>query len=194
MTRLFHKNLNKHSDTELMLLLRNGSKEAFSVLYERYAGKLVKFFYRMFNKDLGKAEDFMHDLFVKIIEQPEAFDPGKRFDTWVFHSAYNMCKNEYKKMNVREAHQAHVLSTSSPFTEERVVRLDGKRFTEELNHRLDALDEKHRTTFLLRYQQELSHAEIARIMDCPEGTVKSRTFYALKFLSEQLKVFDPKEN
>ncbi len=190
----WHKNLRNKPDVELMLLLRKGRKEAFSILYERYADKLVSFFYRMLNKDNEKAQDFMHDLFVKIIENPASFDTGKRFDTWIFHIAYNMCKNEYRKMTVRDEYRDRQIY-KLPYSEESVKnKIDQQKFSEELNESLGSLDEKHRTVFILRYQQDLSLKEIAGILDCPEGTVKSRLFKAIKVLSEKLIVFDPKVN
>lgn len=192
--RLLHKNLRNKNDVELVLLLRNGNKEAFSILYERYSDKLVRFFHRMLNKDLEKAQDFMHDLFLRIVENPGSFDTKKRFDTWVFHIAYNMCKNEYRKITVRnEYRESHIWSDIFA-DESHMNRIDHQKFNEELNVKLNSMEEIHRTVFLLRYQQELSLKEIAEIMDCPEGTVKSRLFYTIKLLSEKLYVFDPKVN
>jgi RNA polymerase sigma-70 factor, ECF subfamily len=192
--KLWHKNPGNKTDAELMFLLRQGRKEAFSALYDRYADKLVGFFFRMFNKDQEKAQDFMHDLFVKIIENPASFDTTKKFDTWIFHIAYNMCKNEYRKMSVREEYRESQVYRELTIEEPGQHRIDRMKFTEELNEKLGLLDEKQRSVFLLRYQQELSLREIAGILDCPEGTIKSRLFYAIKFLSEKLTVFDPKVN
>ena len=192
--KLLHKTLRKNSDVELMLLIRKGNKEAFSALYDRYSDKLVRFFYRMLKKDLEKAQDFMHDIFVRIIENPALFDTSKRFDTWIFHIAYNMCKNEYRKMTVRDEYHESQIYRELYIDENGRNKIDHQKFSEELNENLDLLDEKQRTVFLLRYQQDLSLREIAGIMDCPEGTVKSRLFYATKVLSEKLKVFDPKVN
>jgi RNA polymerase sigma-70 factor (ECF subfamily) len=56
------------------------------------------------------------------------------------------------------------------------------------------MDEKHKMVFLLRYQQDIPIREIAEILGCPEGTVKSRLFNAIKILSKKLTVFDSKLN
>lgn len=191
---IWNKNLKNKTDAELMLLLRKGDKEAFSALYDRYADKLVSFFYRMLNKDSEKSQDFMHDLFVKIIENPASFDTNQRFDTWVFHVAFNMCKNEYRKMAVRDEFRGNYMYADHAIDEPSLHRIDHLKFTEELNENLGMLDERQRSAFILKYQQELSLKDIAEIMDCPEGTIKSRLFYAIKFLSEKLTVFDPKVN
>ena len=190
----FLQNLKKKTDEELMLLIRNGNKEAFSMLYSRYSARLFNFFHRMLDNDHGKAEDFTHDLFLKIIENPLLFDLQRRFDTWLFHIAYNMCKNEYGKMAVRKEYQQNISHDEPVTTEAGNHRQDILKFSEALDHRLKMLDEKHRMVFLLRYQQEIPLKEIAAILDCPEGTVKSRLFNAIKKLSEKLTVFDPKIN
>jgi|APCry1669189204_1035204.scaffolds.fasta_scaffold04094_2 RNA polymerase sigma-70 factor, ECF subfamily len=190
----FLQNLGKKTDEELLQLIRDGNKEAFSVLYSRYSIKLYNFFLRMLDKDHGKAEDFTHDLFLKIIENPFLFDMNRRFDTWVFHIAYNICKNEYRKMAVRNEYQQGPGKDLPVITEAGNDRSDVLKFSEALDHHLQLLDERHKMVFLLRYQQEISIREIAEILDCPEGTVKSRLFTAIKRLSKKLSVFDPKIN
>jgi len=187
-------NLKKKSDAELMSMIRNGNKEAFSELYSRYSTRLFNFFFRMLDKDQGKAEDFTHDLFLKIIENPGRFHLQRRFDTWVFHIAYNMCKNEYRKTAVRNEYRQSLGSAETVSEQAGGSRHDILRFSEALDHHLKMLDEKHRLVFLLRYQQDIPLREIAEILECPEGTVKSRLFGALKKLSEKLTVFDPKIN
>ncbi|HNY03149.1 MAG TPA: sigma-70 family RNA polymerase sigma factor [Bacteroidales bacterium] len=190
----FFRNLKKSADAELMLRIGKGDQEAFSELYARYSGRLLNFFFRMLDKDLAKAEDFMHDLFLKIIENPGRYDPRRCFDTWVFHIAYNMCKNEYNRMAVRNEYTSS-LSKEEPETGERAGdRHDFHRFSEALDVHLNRLDERHRMVFLLRYQQEMPIRGIAEILGCPEGTVKSRLFVAIKTLSGKLNVFDPKIN
>ena len=90
------------SDEDLMIAISKGDKRAFDEIYERYSGPLMGYFMRMLWRDREKAEDFVHDLFAKIIRKPELFDPSRKFKTWVFSVANNMCKNEYKKQEVRK--------------------------------------------------------------------------------------------
>ena len=52
-------------------------------------------------KDREKAEDFVHDLFTKLIKNPDSFDTSRSFKTWIFSVANNMTINEYKKQAVR---------------------------------------------------------------------------------------------
>jgi RNA polymerase sigma-70 factor, ECF subfamily len=180
----------QQSDEELMLRLREKEREAFSVLYDRYAGEMVNFFYRRLGRDEAKAQDFLHDLFLKLLGNPEKYVPGKAFRPWLYSIAINMCRNEYRSTKVRNDYRLSVFpAASASFAGSE--KIDMKLFEKELTAKLILLDEPHREVFLLRFEQELSISEIAEVMDCPEGTVKSRLFYTLKALSVQLKVFNP---
>ena len=89
----FKPSYKKSSDEELMLSISKGEKKAFDELYARYADALLRYFTRLLWKDREKAEDFVHDLFAKIIQKPELFDASRTFKTWVYSVANNMCKN-----------------------------------------------------------------------------------------------------
>ena len=69
-------------------------------------------------------------------------------------------------------------------------KMDREAFNIKLEEALAELDEVKRTTFELRFRQEMSIQEISDVMKCSEGTVKSRLFYTLKQLNEKLKVFE----
>lgn len=179
------------SDEDLMGLLRKKDQRAFEVLYDRYSERMLNYFYKMLWQDKEKAQDFMHDLFAKIIEKPESFDVKRNFKTWFFSIANNMCKNEYRKQGIRsEVHGTveHDIKGESGDAAPRQV--DHNNFNQALSAALDDLDEVKKNTFILRYQDEMSIKEISEVMECSEGTVKSRLFYTLKFLNEKLKVFE----
>lgn len=176
-----------------MQQLMQGNSQSFALLYDRYAEKLIRYFYRMLGQDRDKAEDFTQDLFTKIIEKPQLFDTTKKFSTWVFSVACNMCKNEYRRLAVRSGtvnDEAKAVRAKDEDSENVVDYMDKKNFDHLLQVELGLLDEKHRSVFILRFQEEMSIKEISEALGINEGTVKSRLFYTLKKLSEKLKVFD----
>jgi len=180
------------SDSELIELIIECHKPAFDELYIRYSRKLVNFLYRMLNKDYEKAQDFLHDVFLKIIENPKSYKPEKSsFSTWIYTIAYNKCKNEYKKESIRRNYNENELMNSKNSFTEIKGNIDNHLFGECLEKELRQLDEKHRAIFVLRYNDELPIKEIAEIMDIPEGTVKSRLFYVTQKLASRLKEFNP---
>lgn len=191
MNKTIHSKYAQHTDEALMLLVRERNGQAFEVVYDRYAKRIYNYFLRMLWKDREKARDFTQDLFAKIADRPEMFDPSRTFTTWIYSIAHNMCKNEYAKHEVRSRVHKDIEKGHS-FTELPIggKGVDQSDFMRQLNKALDEMDEVKRTTFMLRFDQELTIPEIAEVMQCNEGTVKSRIFYILKDLSVKLKAFE----
>ena len=184
----------KSSDEELMLFIVKGKEKAFQELYKRYAKKMLYFFYQKLSKDEEKAQDFLQDLFLKIIEKPQLFNPSQKFSVWIYTAAGNMCKNDYRKTAIRG-----IKTEDYNFNETVDVlpvlnlpdQFDQQLFTKHLNLELDLLEESHRMVFILRYQEDFSIKEISQIIGCPEGTVKSRLFYTVQKLACKLDIFNP---
>jgi len=175
------------------VLLSRDRDRAYAELYHRYSGKLKFYFLQMLNGDEDKALDFLHDLFVKIIEKPERFDPKRRFSTWIYTVASNMCKNEYRNSAVRKVvGNGFDMGRFEGQQASSDELLDRKLFRESLAAKLEQLSADHKTVFLLRFHEGLPLKEIAEVMECSEGTVKSRLFYTLKKLGKQLEVYHPK--
>ena len=194
--RLIRPQYKTLSDEDLMIAIGKGDQRAFDEIYNRYSGPLLGYFIRMLWKDREKAEDFVHDIFAKIVRKPELFDPTRKFKTWVYSVANNMCKNEYKKQEVRkntsnglDEHYAVGDANTDVFAE-----VQDKFFREEFDQSLEALDQKHSEAFKLRHIEGLSIKEIAEVLEISDGTVKSRLFYATKYLAESLKDFNPVMN
>lgn len=163
------------------------NERAFAVLYDRYGGRMYRYFYRMLWRDGHKARDFTQELFTKIIEKPDRFDPRRNFRTWLYALAANLCKNEYRRKSPADL----LLPTPDDDWQDAYLpdRLDRQYFEDSLRQAIEQLGEAHKQCFVLRYQEELSVAEIAVIVDCPEGTVKSRLHYALQKIAGQLEIF-----
>lgn len=189
-------NIPGHSDETLMELVKKGNEHAFDELYKRYSKKALAFFYRMYNNDEEKAQDALQDIFMKIVEKPGLFDTSRKFSSWFFSVAWNMCKNDLKHDTIRNNAHARIRSTGSRYDDSFFPKISGKidstLFRETLSVTLEALPPDKRSAFLLKYQEDRSIREIAEIQSCSEGTVKSRLFYTLKYLAAQLAVFDPK--
>lgn len=178
-----------------MTRVARSDNRAFSTLYDRHSPALLRYFHRMLWKDMEKAEDFVQDFFMKIIRYPESFDPKRKFSTWMYSVAHNMCKNEYRRMEIRKPadFEKAAYAAEGDHGDHFGKRIDRKAFMKRLSGELEHLDENHRTTFLLRYEENFSIREISEVLDCSEGTVKSRLFYTLRRLSSKLQEFAPAE-
>lgn len=193
---LFRKSYQSASDESIMDALLKGEKGAFDELYNRYAITLKRFFFRMLWQDDGKAEDFVHDLFVKIISKPESFDRNRSFKIWVYTVAGNMCKNEYKKQSIRKVVR-NGIDTYYSISDQCVSVSDEVHdsfFKHSFDEQLEQLELKHRHVFTLRHLEGLSIKEIAEVVQANEGTVKSRLFYATKYLASALDAYNPITN
>lgn len=191
-------NLQDETDEKLMerLALRD-NEQAFEELYLRYASRFKGFFIRMLSSDATLADDFLQELFLRIYEARNSYRQGKQFSTWAFSMAYNLCKNEYRHREVVEGY----LLQQPPIEEKDCCVLpefesahDRSIFNKQLRKALSLLTEEQRAAYTLRYEEELSVQEIAEILHCPKGTVKSRLFYALKLLQRSLSNYNPQNN
>ena len=189
--RLFYKiNYKQLSDEALMLHIKKCNNKAFDELYNRYSKILLNFFYKKLYGDQEKANDLLQDLFLKIIEKPELFDTNKKFSTWIYTVAYNMCKNVYRSNIIKEKNYDINLLKELPTFDKLNNKYDVDFFIDSLNTELNNLSKKHKQTFNLRHKDMLSIKEISIVMNCSEGTVKSRLFYATKELSKKLQIFN----
>lgn len=189
--RLFKKDYAKYGDEDLMRFFIKGDQKAFEQIYDRYEGFMVNFFYKKLWSDREKAEDFTHDIFAKIIDKPTAYDPERSFKTWLFSVANNMCKNEYKKQEVRKPTGYDLPEGANVQDHEQLPdrEVDKNNFKNELEVELAKLNEIHREVFLLRHHEGLSLIEIAETLGINEGTVKSRLHLATKTLASKLEVY-----
>lgn len=185
-----NKDFSDYSDEKLMLYVVNDHSEAFTEIYNRYSNKLFRYFYRLLNNNQSKAEDFTQDLFIKLMQSAQSFNADKKFSAWLYTMANNMCRNEWRNQSNRNV----ILSKMEFETTEHHNfnhKIDQKLMLQKLETEIQQFPELDQTLIAMRYQQELSIAEIATIIDIPEGTVKSKLFYLMKKLSLKLKVYSP---
>lgn len=182
---IFFRKNKTFTDADLMLRIVSGDQAAFSELYRRYKDRMYYYFYRMLGNSSDQANDFLQELFMKLIEKPESYNPSYNFSTWLYSIANNMCKNEYRRRGIRQEYQnAEALNPGMDYISE--TSADPEQVIEKIFQTLDLLGEEHRSAFLLRYREGFSVKEVAEILDLAEGTVKSRLFYARKMLAEKL--------
>jgi RNA polymerase sigma-70 factor (ECF subfamily) len=147
----------------------------------------------MLGGDEEKAQDFLQDVFLKIIDKPEKFNQSMKFSTWIFTIASNLCKNEYRRMKVREITKNDFnLDNHEPGEITDVLKkIDQDGLEQAIQAELKNMDPIKSITFLLRFQESLSIKEISEILNCAPGTVKSRIFYTTKKISKRLKDYNP---
>jgi RNA polymerase sigma-70 factor (ECF subfamily) len=180
------KDISLYTDEQLLQEVGRGHAAAFDLLYERYAALFYRYMFRLLGNDKAKAEDFLQDVFVKILKAASTFDPSKSASTWMYTIATNMCRNEWRNTGNRQ----RLMSTFEPWEHHPDGNIHDKMDHAYRNKALakviEGLEHEDQEILQLRFQQELSIREIAAITGLPEGTVKSRLFYLLKKMAKQL--------
>jgi RNA polymerase sigma-70 factor (ECF subfamily) len=189
----WYKDYKKLSDEELMSQISIGDNRCIKELYDRYSKKLLHYFYRMLGGDEEKAQDFLQDVFLKIIDKPEKFNQNMKFSTWIFTIATNLCKNEYRRLKVREiiTNDCNLDHHEQFEITDVLKKIDQDGLERVIQAELKKMDPQKSTTFLLRFQENLSIKEIGQVLNCAPGTVKSRIFYITKKLNKRLREFNP---
>ncbi len=187
---MFKKRYHKLSDEELMVqVMDHHSHPAIVELHSRYSQKLLGYFMKMLNKDLDLSQDFVQEIFLKILEKKHLYDPSKKFYTWLFTIASNMCKTSYRRVPFsRISDDGYELNQSIHLNENLA---DKENFKQLLHESIETLEFGQKTVFVLRYMEQFSLNEIAEIMEISTGTVKSRLFYATQKIAKQLSIYDP---
>jgi RNA polymerase sigma-70 factor (ECF subfamily) len=197
--KVFKPSLSSSSDEELMRLVKQKNTAAFeeiykrySKIYKRYSKTVLRYLSKMLGGSVEQAQDFLHDIFLKIIEKPYLFDQTKKFKTWIFQIAHNKCKNEYRRRDIRNKAKTKI-ELNEVYSQNVINQdtyIDFKQMSEIINYELSKYKEEHFSTFLMRHQFEMSIKEIAQVFDCPEGTVKSRLFYITHKLVKKMKEYN----
>jgi RNA polymerase sigma-70 factor (ECF subfamily) len=187
------------ADKELVEQARRGKLEAYDELVRRYQGKIYGLIYNM-TGNREDAEDVVQEVFLKAHASLNRFRGTSSFYTWVYRIAVNRTINFLKRRkrklalsldNVdlgieRDPAYVELSSRESPVRDVAIGELQ-----EKLNRALQTLSEKHRTVVVLHDIQGLPHEEIAKMLGCSSGTVRSRLFYARQQLQSELAEFLP---
>ena len=183
-------------DQQLVERVQHGDKHAFDLLVIKYQRKLARLL-SQFIRDAAEVEDIAQETFIKAYRALPSFRGDSAFYTWLYRIGINTAKNflvsqgrkvpttvsEFDNEDAENFEEAGKLrEVSTPESE-----LMSKQIAQTVNQSLDALPEELRTAIVLREIEGLSYEEIASIMNCPIGTVRSRIFRAREAIAEKLR-------
>ena len=176
------------TDEDLMAQVHAGDMRKLAILFERYHRALYRFFRRM-NADPYLSEDLVQEVFFRILRYRRTFEKTRQFLPWMYQIARNTRADyahrprELRLVTEHAEDEQAVFEPASPSPDAEEV-LERKQELRFLQEALDRLPLEKRELLILSRFQNLSHQEIARILDCEAGTVKVRIFRALKALGE----------
>ncbi len=166
----------------LLAAIAHGDERAFAELYQRYGPFLFNYLLRLIH-DQNLAEDLLQDTFVAAWRGASAFRRQSLVKTWLLSIAHNKAVSWLRGHRTQSLQEDPVLVDDSPGPESLSV-INWRN--EKLLWALDELSPNHRAVVELAFVHELPYSEIAAIMECPVGTVKSRMSYALRRLQHLL--------
>jgi RNA polymerase sigma-70 factor (ECF subfamily) len=182
-------------DQQLVERAQRGDKRAFELLVEKYQRKLARLLSRLI-RDPGEVEDVTQEAFIKAYRALPSFRGDSAFYTWLYRIGINTAKNYLVAMGRRaptstemeaeeaEGHESGELLRDINTPESLLL---SKEIGNTVNSAIEALPEELRSAIQLRELEGMSYEEIAKLMDCPIGTVRSRIFRAREAIAERLK-------
>ena len=184
-----------HLDRDLVLRVQQGDKSAFDLLVRKYQYKIIKLISRYVH-DPSEALDVSQEAFLKAYRALPGFRGDSAFYTWLYRIGINTAKNYLASMGRRaptttnyDAEEAEGFDDSDQLRDVNTPEnlLMSKQIAQTVNQSMDKLPEELREAIMLRELEGMSYEDIARIMDCPIGTVRSRIFRAREAIAEELR-------
>jgi RNA polymerase sigma-70 factor (ECF subfamily) len=182
-------------DQQLVTRAQSGDKLAFGLLVEKYQRKLARLLSR-FIRDPAEVEDVTQEAFIKAYRALPAFRGDSAFYTWLYRIGINTAKNYLMAMGRRAPTSTEVEAEEAEgFDEGEQLRdintpesvLLSNEIAATVNSTIERLPEELRTAIQMREIEGMSYEDIAKAMDCPIGTVRSRIFRAREAIAEQLR-------
>src|SRR5579863_901908 len=180
------------SDLELMLRVRSGDADSFGLLLNRYRRPLIRYFCRMV-RDQALAEDLAQEVFLRVYQARERYQPEARFTTWLYRIATNLALNALRDRRDAEMPaepesgegdppEARIVD-ARPTIEQHLILSERER---AIRQAVESLPDNQRAAVILHKYQEVDYRQIATILEVSESAVKSLLFRAYETLRARL--------
>ena len=200
------KQTNKEADLALVRRAKKGDYRAFDLLVLKYQSRIVSIAFK-FVKEIQLAEDISQESFIKAYRSIDSFREESAFYTWLYRITANTAKNYLVSKGRRKESSISELSISEnedffelPTNDSPEQILMAQSLKDTIYDALSGLPEDTRTALSLREFEGLNYEEIAEIMNCPVGTVRSRIFRGrealenlISSITDKFKVMNNKE-
>ena len=184
----------QQNDEQLIARVKKGDRHAFDLLVIKYQHRVLALVSR-FIPDFAEAQDVTQEAFIKAYRALPNFRGESQFYTWVYRIAVNTAKNHLVSRNRRapvrdiDIEEAEVFINDAGLkdinTPDRLLARD--QLEKVVFDAIDALPEELRMAITLRELDGLSYEDIAQVMNCPIGTVRSRIFRAREAIEQKMK-------
>ncbi|MEO6876480.1 MAG: sigma-70 family RNA polymerase sigma factor [Opitutaceae bacterium] len=192
------RQLEADSDVEVVKRVQNGDVAAFDQLVTKYRGRVYGVIYNL-TSNREDAADLTQDAFIKSFQSINRFQGQSSFFTWLYRIAVNSTLTHLRKNRLRTFFSFEKINEDDKLSSEVIAALTvdtaadhetfARELQEKLNEAMQKLSIRHRTVITLFEIDGLGHQEIAEIMNCSVGTVRSRLHYAKQLLQSELQPY-----
>lgn len=173
------------ADRALIRRVAQGDRDAFADLYRAYEGRLFAFIRKKLN-DPFEAADILHIVFMEVWRSAGRYEERSKVSTWLFGIAFHRAIDRLRQ---KVPDPVEIEEDSAIFASADPSAFDLLNANEEAGHVhacIESLKPLHRSVVELAFFEDLPYGEIAQIMGCPEGTVKTRMYHAKEALKHCL--------
>jgi RNA polymerase sigma-70 factor (ECF subfamily) len=175
------------SDAECVQNLQRGQTDAFEILIRRHEKTIFNLVYRMLG-DYDEAAEVSQEAFLSAYRAIGTFRGDSNFSTWLYRIALNHATTRRKTLNTRQQRNVSMENTE-PVSDPQpgpAETMEKKEIRERVQQALNSLEPDDATVILLRDLQDVPYEEVARVLEIPIGTVKSRLHRARQALKAEL--------
>lgn len=181
------------SDIELMLRAKTGDDSAFTELMRRHYKGVVNYVYR-FTNDRANSEDLAQEVFLRVYRSVKRYNPQAKFSTWLYKIATNLCITEVKSRNkVQSVSLDEMQENTGDLGDSKSEDPSDLTFRREIGtaifETLRSLPERERVAIILCKYEDLPYEEVAEVIGCTIGAVKTYVHRGRMKLIEKLKTY-----
>lgn len=183
--------MHNFSDHELAIRAKSGDDSAFTELMRRHYKGVLNFIYRFNNKVEG-CEDLTQEVFLRVYRSIKKYEPEAKFSTWLYKIATNLCLTNVKKKNLNlslDEIKENVGDLADSKSETAYESIKRKEIKDKVMEAISLLPEKERVAITLCKYEGFSYNEVAEVLDCSVGAVKTHVYRGRMKLVEKLKPF-----
>ena len=187
-------------DEQLLQRAGRGEMEAFEALVRRHETGLVNYFFRL-HWDRHRAEDQAQEVFIRLYTHARDYEPTAKFTTYMYRIAHNRWVDDLRRskrerlqvsLDAEDADGASLRDLVFAAGDDPRDEARKEEVVEAVIRAVDTLPDEHKAVFVLSEVEGMSYLQISRILEVPEGTIKSRMHSAVRRLRDRLAAVAPR--
>ena len=179
------------TDIDLMLRVKNGDDRAYSQLLKRYYNKILNYVYKYTNNRQA-SEDLTQEIFMRVYRSAKHYKPEAKFSTWLYKIATNLCLTEVVNKSKKKSSSLDEIQENIGSLEDiKSLNQADVRYRLEIKkiiyNTMETLSDNERSALILCKYEQLSYDEVAEMLDCTVGAVKTYVYRGRTKLMDKLR-------